>query len=334
MNTIKPTRPKNPTFRSIIEVEKLAPFREKNYFHKDDYENVLYDYVGQNTEFNCCLMKTSGKPCKQKHDWGYVVQLKDKSLTLVGNTCIFNELEGGHKALVDIREFRRKREYQERLEQLKIEISHRNNRIIEMESYLESINNSVVRLEEYREILGDTIYTKIRSRARAGDSSIQIEGVKVTKYKDENGKDKTEERRIPHVVGRISNLSAFSSETSHNLIRKIRSCIGFYREFSLDIINEDSSKSYFGESLSKLRDFHKFNDEVQAFSKNVIKFKDNNFLNFIFLDNTTSVQVRLCKLHFKKTANEQITRLDAKHKLNQIEKDLKSQLDVNRLYYG
>jgi hypothetical protein len=61
-------------------------FRDNNPISKTNYKCIIGDY-NLPEEICCCFLKDSGKLCGEEHKKGWVVELQDGTVSIIGNVC-------------------------------------------------------------------------------------------------------------------------------------------------------------------------------------------------------------------------------------------------------
>lgn len=326
-------RPTNPDYRHRYELEQLAGFVPDRPFDKDEYECVIADYYGSGLEFRCCLIKSSGNPCRTRHDWGYVVRLKDQSLSIVGNECVVQELDSDHQIHQDIHRHRRDREHRERLESIQNDASQAQSRIEDMELYLEELDAISSFLNQFRECFGSRVYKDLADRAKIGRGEITATGIISRPYWDQDAQEeRTETRKRPHRVARLQGLEIFSGEPG-NLRDRIQATMKFYRDFSIDQIPFEAPDRYIANIKARFDEYAPYLREVEALTRSLERFKQNNLRTLAFLSNANKDRVNALCAHYK-WIGKSISSENAKEELRNFDATLTRQLGVDYVQYG
>ena len=72
-----------PRITNYDEVLGLPGFLEKNLITPENFDSVFSDYQIRDRDMHCCLLSDRGL-CNHKHNFGYVIQLKDGTLSIMG----------------------------------------------------------------------------------------------------------------------------------------------------------------------------------------------------------------------------------------------------------
>lgn len=75
-----------PRITNYDEILGLPGFLEKNLITPKNFDSVFSDYQIRDRDMHCCLLSDRGL-CNHKHNFGYVIQLKDGTLSIMGNDC-------------------------------------------------------------------------------------------------------------------------------------------------------------------------------------------------------------------------------------------------------
>src|SRR5690606_3349027 len=214
-------------------VEALPDFVPNNTFDKDQYDTAVHDYVGSGMEFNCCLIKPGNRLCNQPHDWGYVVRLKDGTLSIVGHECIFNDLQPDSHIWKNIAQFRRDRDHRLLVESVERAAKKMRERIPVLDTYLEHLSDVQKFLHTLREKYGDKLYGELVRRAKTTGTNFGV-FVAIKEIEElPNKKTRTNRRRVWHNVGSIRGIALFEPGRIRNLRERIEATKRFYSEFAI-----------------------------------------------------------------------------------------------------
>lgn len=197
------------TFTSLEEIRSLEAFKGGNPINKNQYERIIGDYWLEN-KVKCCFEKQNGNLCNQEHNFGFVAELKDGSITIVGNCCAKDKFGADAQIKADRSKYLNEKRRLERLQavrKLLVEKDTRLNVINEMRGKLQRV---IVDLNNIKGKLGEPTQRKLVDMSRTGNGKVSLEIINLRQYTDDDGQIKTEKRVTPTTLGTIKGVSIFN----------------------------------------------------------------------------------------------------------------------------
>lgn len=106
--TTKPTIYK---YEELLKVEKFVPDYP---ITTDTFANVVCEYHIVETELKCCLIRINNK-CSRPHNKGYVVELQNGNLSIIGKDCAHNYFAANSQIKLKLETFDKELAIRERL---------------------------------------------------------------------------------------------------------------------------------------------------------------------------------------------------------------------------
>jgi hypothetical protein len=314
------------TFQSEEEIRQQPGFLENALVAKGNYARLLGDYRLPE-RLSCCLQRAAGHRCSVKHNYGFVVKLKDETVSIIGNQC-GNTTFGAESALAkDMKLYANEKARQEALRRLGEILAMREaaeSSVAGMYSQLKDLTErSRKRLTEF----GDYAAHRIRAMSRVESNRVTVTGVRLRPYV-EDGQNKTERTTIEITAGTLLGLSIFRSELVTSLQETLRGIAAAYREAeTLDGSATTTTLSRVASAVSQLESVLRNGQELLAAEGS---FERCDWSCLPFLAKETGDRVRLARMALTQ-ANLPSNKDRGKEYIHRLEMDLKSRHGVQKL---
>lgn len=224
------------TFGNIADIESLIGFKRDNPISKETYNAIIGDYYLLE-EVRCCFQKENQNLCGEKHKWGFVAQLNDGSITILGNNCAITKFDADSKLGSDRARYLNEKDRQERLARLSMLIQQKDTALLQAEKIKSDLLALQSRIHDMRSKLGPQTLRSLESIARSGAGSVSVAGISIRKYVDKKGKEKIERTSSSMRIGSIPDIS-FLIDSNHRdilvTLNEVKSAYTEAEEISVD----------------------------------------------------------------------------------------------------
>ena len=313
------------SFDGFDQIAALPGYRPDNPLCQDNYRKILgwYRFPEKRT---CCVQRPGGTLCGTPHNHGWVAELKDGSVTILGADCAKDKFGADSAVFKDIGlalNAKRERERQQKLEHL----------LGQGVEYEQRLRDAIARLKVARrgidELLngiGANCRSRIERMAKSGNASVVVEGVK-TRHYTENGKSKQENSVIKHVVGSLHGLAAIDRQQFISLTVEME----HIRVAFIDAKAAGSlSRTLRSEIVRRIEQCDPVLMRAEQLESMVARFLDNSAWPYCFLTDDRSERSKVAKLAMKQSGVEG-SREHAKTWLLLQEAELCQRLGVERI---
>jgi len=135
------------TFGSLQEIRALDNFAENEPLPIAQYEKLIGDYVLPEKVY-CCMEKDNGQLCQRAHNRGWVAQLKNGKITIVGNHCAKVKFGADSRLVSDTSKYENEK-----------------NRLAKLSALNEMLAEKSTRLEKLRVLRDQILALESRSKA-------------------------------------------------------------------------------------------------------------------------------------------------------------------------
>lgn len=314
------------TFQSWNEIQALPGFKEDNLVHKDNYAALVGDYE-LDEDVSCCMKNRAGGFCKRKHGWGFVVQLKDGTSSVVGNVCGNGTFDAESTLVKDKARYRNLKERQgnqRRIAELLQGKDEARAKIVDMRTRLLGLAALV---EKQLAEFGPGCASQLRSLARGASGRVVVMGVRVRPY-EEDGRTRTETDRFHIPVGTLSGLRICRPELFREVQEGLRSvALAFDKAAAFD---ESVKTSDLARVASAIADLPRVLAKGQELIDAEATFMAGDWRPLPFLVRDISDRSKLARIALTHGGSP-VGRERAKEWLQQWEAQLREQNGVNRL---
>lgn len=307
-------------FIEISEIDKVlarVKLESATPVTKDNFVSVIDEYKIHKGHLECLCAEGFKNVCKQKHKHGYIVKLKDNSLSLIGNRCAKLKFAEDSEIRKSIVLYKNQQKLKERLGKLytyKQEAEKHIEHLEKLKEKLKVLKSNTLNL--YINI-GDTVYNNLW---RAPDN-IKIIGTSSKHDKETNTKETI---KIEHTLGGLRGINILDDGIFDKPNRLIDRCIyGLKQLEKLSAYDETSSKNIkiFENNLEGFDDVETLVLEIESYWQ---EFISNDLVVFIFA-------ARKDRHKIVRYLNPEMSNSQAKSLIKSIEKKLAEDLKVDRV---
>jgi hypothetical protein len=205
-------------YDSMQAIEAEAGYRPKNPIRLDNYKRLLGWYrFPEGQEVECCFQKANGNLCNTKHQKGWVAEVADGSLTILGGDCGTDKFDADSSISRDIHRAHKELDQQEKLARLAGLLARRDEALRELsvaKAHLVGLHKTVA---SYRDRLGRVAWNALTHMHRTGNTTIRVLGLTPELRNDEG--DVVRDRRALEI-----NIVAFAGTSVCDEAR-VASCL-------------------------------------------------------------------------------------------------------------
>lgn len=209
------------TFSNPEEVRALPNFIENNPLTKATYKKLLGDYHFREN-VACCFQKDNGNLCLHLHRRGWVVELLNGTVTLLGNDCASVQFDLDSKLIADRNLYSNEKRRKDRLasiNQLMAQKSDRLDQLSHLRTKLESLRDRVSALTSE---FGPNTKQQLIALARSDRQDVVIRGIKLRPYVNEQGQQRHERSVISTTLGTLNGLDLLRPESFYRLFETMK----------------------------------------------------------------------------------------------------------------
>ena len=209
-----------PRITNYDEVLGLPGFLEKNLITPENFDSVFSDYQIRDRDMHCCLLSDRGL-CNHKHNFGYVIQLKDGTLSIMGNDCAEKKFGANGGIIQGINLYENTKEAEKKLGKV-FDFA------IRFDEYTERLGNIVVKLKNIEDFyfnlklsIVSRNYLKLNERYKASNTKVEVKTYKLGKPDPDNPNEEALIYMGTHTIGHISSLSIFDDRNFKEFEKKV-----------------------------------------------------------------------------------------------------------------
>lgn len=286
------------SFGTYEEIRSLPNFRESNPITKATYSRIVGDY-NFDEEVHCCYQKDNGNLCGELHKKGWVAQLEDYSVTIIGNKCAQDKFGADSRLISDRSKYLNEKRRRERLAVLSTQIQQKANRLRQLDDMKAELNALSGRVHEFLKQVGPQTTRRLQDMDRTGQPQVVINAVKLREEIDDNGKRKEERSTFRQSLGSLQGLPLTSPSTFNTIYAAMADIVQAHA--AADQIGQ-LPKSKEVESLAaRLSRFEYVIADGQALKELESSFFSNNFLLLCFLTTDKAERYKAGKIAMHKT---------------------------------
>ena len=197
-------------FDTFEQIRELTGYRPDNPLTVDNYSRILGWYQFPK-KCACCVRRESGTLCRTLHNNGWVAMLQDGSVTVLGRNCANDKFGADSSVFKDISLANNTIKARQRADRLRNLLSQRD----ELEVRLSESNGKLLaarkRIDAFLAEIGPTFAKRIVAMARAGNSAVMVDAVRVRHY-EEDGEAKKESSTFKHRLGYLDGIAVLNND--------------------------------------------------------------------------------------------------------------------------
>lgn len=191
-------------FNSIQEIESEQRFCAKIPIHAGIYKRLVgYYKFPDGVEVECCVQKPNGNLCNTKHQKGWVAEITDGTLTLIGGDCATDKFDADSIVVRDINHANSQIDRQDRLARLAQLLAHRDSALHDLAVAKSSLIDLRKKVAAHRDRIGRVAWHVLTNMGRTGNTMIRVLGV-TPEIRDKEGEIIRDRQSI------LINIASFS----------------------------------------------------------------------------------------------------------------------------
>lgn len=313
------------TFQSEHEIQSEPGFVEHYLVHKENYERLLGDYRLAD-KMRCCLKNKAGGLCGQPHNYGFVVRLKDGSVSIIGNRCGKSHFDADSQVAKDMNLYanaKRRLETQQRVAEL---LRDKEDSTAQIQTMHASLLELTKRVGAISANLGVGCIDQLRTIARGTGRVVAI-GVRIRPY-EENGEKLFERQKLTITIGSLRGTRVFLLERIRSIRNQLQQVMNAYR--TAEAMDGSVSTKELASVAATLSDLPRIIAEGQVHVQGLKEFEDCDWMPLAFLVRDQGERYKIARLVLNHTGS--LAGKDkAKEWLQQIESRVKESNGVDRL---
>jgi len=315
------------TFASMEEIRALPNFREQNGVHAENYSRLYGDYWFSD-EVKCCFKKPNGHLCGEDHKKGFVVQLKDETITIVGNICARDRFAADARIRTDRNRYINEKRRRHQLQLLEEMLADKEKRLVELDALKARVAAVMERVRKFTDSLGNLTTRKLQDMARTGNSSVSVDAITYKEYTDDEGFKRTERRVAPHRLGGLSGLSIFREHEYLAINSQIADVRDAYRK--AETFNENTRTSDLEAVSAALGDCERIALEAEKLEQDENAFFSGDLWLLCFVVDDKAERYKTARIVLERSG--EIAGKDrAKSWLAEREQELKQSLGADKI---
>lgn len=174
------------TFVSFEELRKVPGFVENNPLTKATYRGIVGDYH-LNEDVSCCFQKENGNLCLHLHKHGWLVELINGTVTLLGSDCASMQFDLDSKLIADRDRYKNEQRRKDRLAAIVELIDQKVIRLEQLSGLRTRLESLKDRVTAFGSKFGPTTRRQLVALARSEKPDVLVKAVKLRPYLDDQG---------------------------------------------------------------------------------------------------------------------------------------------------
>lgn len=268
-------------FSALHEIEREPGYAAENPIHLGVYRRLYGWYsFAEGLDVKCCVQKPNGNLCDTKHRRGWVAQLNDGTLTIVGGDCAREKFGADSIIAQDISRASNEIERLEKIARLEELLLGRDKSVAELARMKVALVAAKKRVAGHMDSLGSHLAKTLLAMSRANHSVISVLGIvpEVLGADGETIRDR-QEREIP--VATLVALSPCNPSLVESILNDLRSVERAYARSRSVPVGDMKGKDV--RSLNAaLADEPRITARAHEYLASVEKFETNDFTPLCF----------------------------------------------------
>lgn len=280
-------------FNSLEEIQATPGYKAANPITRETYKAFLGHYTFAQ-DVHCCFRNPSGNLCNEQHRFGFVVKLKDNTISIVGNKCATDKLGADSSIRADATRYINERRRKEKIAALDEIIQSYDSYYERLTNLLGKIDALQLRRDEFVASLGQAISNSLADMARRNATRVTVSGIRIREQKLQDGSIERERVVIPLTVGNIRAIRAFPDSTYRALTSSVKLIIR--KLASARSVSADARQTQIDEHVSAIRQTDSMERQVETLAADLDNFLATNPTVFCYLTADKSERVRAARL--------------------------------------
>jgi hypothetical protein len=286
------------SFGTYEEIHALPDFWESNPITKDNYRRIIGDYnFGE--EVHCCFQKENGNLCRELHKKGWVAELQDLSITIIGNKCAQDKFGADSRLISDRSKYLNEKRRRERLAVLFTQIQEKASRLRQLNDMKAELKALSGRVQDFLKQVGPQTSRRLQDMDRTGQPQVVVDAVKLREEIDDNGKRKVERSTLSQSLGSLQGLPLASPSSFNTVYAAIADIVQAHA--AADQIGQLTKNKEVESLATRLSRFEYVMADGQALKDLEASFFSNNFLLLCFLTTDKTERYKAGKIAMRST---------------------------------
>lgn len=319
------------TFGSIEEIRALDNFVENNPLSKANYKHLRGDYHLPE-KVSCCVQKDNGKLCGEMHRHGWVAELQDGTVTIIGGDCARDKFGADSSLVADSHRYLNEKHRRERLVTMVQLLPLKAERIARLGHLRTSLIELDKRIKGVTGELGPLVQRSLRDMVKMRRSEVVIDATKRREYVDDRGRMKEEKSTFLHTLGSLVGLDLIVTGAYIGIYDAINDLVRAYqRAEELERDPDVVRKSKEVDSVAgRLQQYDRIVQDSQHLIDLERPFLANDFRLLCFLSSDKTERVKAAKVAMRRVDKGR-SRDDPNGWLSAYEDAIKRQLQVDSI---
>jgi hypothetical protein len=209
------------TFTSVAEIQAEPGYIPDNPIDAANYQGLIGEY-DFDERIPCCVREASGKLCGEAHGWGWVAMLIDQTVTVIGNTCASKKFGADTQISRDRKSLISRRNHVRKLGRLADLLHERVSIEASVAATMAALQTLETTLDALESELGAAAINRLANMARDGRGAVEVTGIVIRRYRDEDGDSREEHQNIPYRLGTLNGVEVFRANAVAGIYEHIR----------------------------------------------------------------------------------------------------------------
>ncbi|HVI58388.1 MAG TPA: hypothetical protein VM619_05880 [Luteimonas sp.] len=301
------------TFLSFEEIVAEPAYRSSNGVNEVTYESLVGHYTFQD-DVHCCYLNSTGNLCNEAHKFGFVVRLKDQSLTIVGNSCAATKFGADSSLRMDTARYNNEKRRRERLAELTEILESRDAYERRLDACLNAIKDVKSNRDEFLSHFGNGTVSSLHDMARTGQRRVVATAVSYRKHTYEDGYVEKERTTNSVTIGTLNGLNAILESTYSLLVAEAKQIKQQLAE--AEAITREAKQTTIDRVVTSVRRVSSLEASVADLSADFAKLSNSDAGLFCYLVPDKSERIRAARYALL-SRNQGASRDNAKSWLSQ-----------------
>ncbi|WP_285404888.1 hypothetical protein [Luteibacter sp. ME-Dv--P-043b] len=226
----------------MTEIEAMPGYRKDNPIDLSNYRKLI-GYYGFDAEVACCVRRESGTLCREGHRHGFVAELTDDSITIIGNNCAANRFAADSAISKDRRILENRKLQVRRFGRLVELLDTRGATESALSRVMEELRPLRQALDELHTALGGNVVCRLSDMARRSRPVITVTAITVRRYLDERGEPQTERRSVEQRIGVVAGVDLFHGDPIRAISENVHRLTAGFKEAATVVVSKKKTGS-------------------------------------------------------------------------------------------
>jgi hypothetical protein len=216
-------------YHSIQEIEAEPNYQPRHPVSIDNYKLIVGWYkFPEGQEAQCCVQKPNGNLCNTKHLHGFVAEITDGTLTIIGGDCGTDKFGVDSTIGKDISYARRAIDEQDKLARLAELLAKRDEALHELLAFKTQLMSLRKTVAMHKDRVGRVAWNALMNMLRTGNSTIRVLGF-TPEVCNDNGDVIQDRRSLVIQISSFSGTGVCNEAKITSALDRIRQIEGAYK---------------------------------------------------------------------------------------------------------